>query len=279
MRVLDAALLGREAEALIKEVSTELPSDVLAALEGALAEEESPAGREALRLIIENAAMARELGVPICQDTGLFTVYITLGSDTGIEGDLGGELDSAVTRATMAGSLRASIVCETFEGRINTGDNTPALLEIEYGGGDQTTLGVLAKGGGSENASRLAMLPPGAGAGGIADLVTAVIEEVGARSCPPLILGIGIGGSFDRAPRLAKAALMEPLDSEPAPGTAALARRIVEQVNGLGIGPGAVGGTVTCLGARVRHEPCHIASLPVAVSVGCHALRRKTTTI
>ncbi|MFH1150610.1 MAG: fumarate hydratase [Actinomycetota bacterium] len=279
MRVLDAALLGREAEALVREVSTDLPPDVLAALERSLAEEESPAGREALRLMIENAAMARELGVPLCQDTGLFTVYITLGRDTGIEGDLAGEVDAAVTRATLAGSLRASVVCEAFEGRANTGDNTPALLEIEYGGGEESTLGVLAKGGGSENASRMAMLPPGAGAEGIADLVTRVVEEVGARSCPPLILGVGIGGSFDRAPRLAKAALMEPLDSEPAPGTAALARRIVEHVNGLGIGPGAVGGTVTCLGARVKHEPCHIANLPVAVSVCCHALRRKTTTI
>lgn len=279
MRVLDAALLGREAEALIREVSTDLPGDVLAALERALADEESPAGRDALRLIIENAGAARDLGVPICQDTGLFTVFISLARDTGIEGDLAGEMDAAVARATRAASLRASVAREVFTERANTSDNTPALVEMEYGGGDETTLAVLAKGGGSENASRLGMLPPGAGAAGIVDFVTGVVDEVGARSCPPLILGIGIGGSFDRAPRLANAALLEPLDSEPAPGTAGLAGEIVRRVNALGIGPGAVGGTVTCLGARVLHEPCHIANLPVAVSVNCHALRRGTTTI
>jgi fumarate hydratase subunit alpha len=276
MRSLDASIIGEAVESLILEVSTTIPPDVINALEKSKQSEASEQGRDALDLIIENAKVAREAGVPICQDTGTFTVYLTLGRDTCLTGDLHAEVDAAVARATSRGSLRASMVENPLDERENTRDNTPAFIDIELSDGEATTLAVLAKGGGSEMASRSAMLPPGAGWEGARDFAVEVVREVGARSCPPLVLGIGIGGGFDRAPMLAKRALLQPLD-----GPGKLDRRsrraadLVAVVNRLGIGPGAMGGTTTCIGAVIAEEPCHMTGLPVALSVNCHALRRK----
>ncbi len=280
MRAIDASEIGEAVESLCLEVSTTLGKDVISALESFREEERSERGRSVLGLIIENARVASREGVPLCQDTGIFTVYITLGADTCLSGDVQAEADAAVARATRRGALRASIVSSPLDERRNTGDNTPALVDVELSRGDGTTVGVLAKGGGSEMASRTAMLPPGAGWDGVRDFVMGVVSEVGAKSCPPLVLGVGIGGGFDRAPVLAKKALLEPLDVVSPDGpTADREAELIEAVNGLGIGPGAVGGTTTCIGARIVEAPCHIANLPVALSVNCHALRRKVIQI
>jgi fumarate hydratase subunit alpha len=276
MRTLDASSIGQAVEALCLEISTDLPADVIAALESFKGAERSERARKVLDLVIQNAAVAHEAGVPMCQDTGAFSIYLALGRDTHVEGDLEAEASAAVARATRRGSLRASIVEHPLDERANTRDNTPAFVEVEVTPADRTTLGVLAKGGGSEMASRATMLAPGAGWEGALEFALSVVSELGARSCPPLVLGLGVGGSFDRAPAMAKKALMIPLD-EPSRDRRAAAREaeLVAAVNRLGIGPGAVGGTTTCIGAKLLEAPCHMASLPVALSVNCHALRRK----
>lgn len=280
MRVLEASRLGELVESLCLEVSTNLPEDVISALSLFRERERSEAGRAVIDSIIENAKVARILGVPLCQDTGCFTVFITLGNDTAIEGDIASELSAAVARASRRGALRPSLVADPLDERNNTGDNTPPLVDIETGRGEKTTVAVMARGGGSEMASRLSMLPPGGGFPAVRRFVVDVVAEVGARSCPPLVLGVGVGGSFDGAPLLAKKALLSPLDQKsPDPLTAERERELVEAVNGTGIGPGALGGTVTCIGAKIVQAPCHMANLPVAVSVSCHSLRRKAVPV
>lgn len=280
MRTIDAGVLGARIEELCLEVSTSLPRDVIEALERFRALEESPAGRSVIDLVLENARVASELGVPLCQDTGSFTIYLSLPSGAVVSGDLRAEATRAVARATSRGALRPSMVADPAGDRVNTGDNTPPLLEVELGAPTEGSLGVLAKGGGSEMASRTAMLPPGAGWRGAMEFALETVDLLGARACPPLVVGLGMGGGFDTAASLAKAALMSPLDR--GNQDAALAAReeeLVEAINELGIGPGAVGGTVTCFGARVREAPCHMATFPVAVCLNCHALRRKTVLI
>jgi len=280
MRVIEASKLGEAVESLCLEISTTLPRDVLDALADFRGRERSEQGRSVLDMIIENALVASTEGVPLCQDTGVFTVYIAPGEDTAISGDIQAEASAAVARATERGRLRASVVSSPLDERRNTGDNTPAFVELEAPRGKATTIGVLAKGGGSEMASRSAMLLPGSGWEGVREFVLGVVALVGARSCPPLVLGLGVGGTFDRAAALAKRALMEPLDSPKGDRrTATREEDLVAAVNRLGIGPGALGGTTTCIGARIIEAPCHLASLPVALSVNCHSLRRKVMEI
>jgi len=280
MKVIEVSRLAGKIEDLCVDISTSLPEDVVEALNRFKGIEESPTGRSVIDLILENALVAEDLGVPLCQDTGVFTIYLTVGSGTALEGDLAGEASGAVARATARCSLRPSIVADPLVGRVNTGDNSPPLVEVEAASGEETSLGVLAKGGGSEMASRLVMMPPGAGWPGALEFIVGVVESFGARSCPPLVLGVGIGGSFDMAPKLAKRALMTPLDVETNdPAVRDREAELVESVNRLGIGPGALGGRVTCIGARIIDAPCHMANLPVAVSVNCHSLRRKTIAI
>lgn len=280
MRTIEASSLGRAIEELCLDVSTGLPPDVLSALHSARREEPTDAARSVLDLILENARVAAADGVPLCQDTGIFTIFLSLGRDTCIEGDLQAEASAAVARATARGKLRASVVDPPADERRNTGDNTPAFLDISLSASVETTLGVMAKGGGSEMASRSAMLVPGSGWEGVREFVLETVRETGARSCPPLVLGLGIGGTFDTVTALAKGALFRRLD-EPAGDerTAGREREVAESVNRLGIGPGALGGRTTCLGVRIASEPCHMASLPVALSVCCHSLRRKVMSI
>ena len=278
MRVIEGSLLGAEIERLCCEVSSNLPPDVVAALERSMEVERNGKARDVLKLILENARMAADLDLPICQDTGTFSIYVTLAPGDVIRGDLQKEAARAVARATVKQGLRASMVADPVEGRVNTGDNTPPFVEVVQG--EDSSLGVMAKGGGSEMASRMTMLVPGAGWQGALEFITGAIREVGACACPPLILGVGMGGSFDRVAAIAKKALLIPLDR--ANPDARIARReeeLIQSVNRLGIGPGAHGGNVTCIGARIVEAPCHMATFPVAVSVNCHALRRKTVSI
>ncbi len=291
MRVIDASKIGEAIESLCLDISTTLGDDVKSALEFFRSGERSELGRRVIDLIIENARVALEKGVPLCQDTGVFSVYVTVGAETLIKGDIEAIAASAVARATKRGALRSSIVNNPLDERDNTKDNTPAIVDVTISNDEKSTVGVLAKGGGCENASRIAMLSPGAGWKGVREFVLETISEVGAGSCPPLALGLGIGGSFDRAPALAKRALLLPLNSSstsqsgqreklsPAEGVAMREAELVEAVNCLGIGPGALGGTTTCIGARILSAPCHMACLPVALSVNCHSLRRKVIEI
>lgn len=280
MRAIEAAEIGRLVESLCLRVSCELPRDVEKALVDALPQEHSPEGREALEILLKNAKVAREEGLPVCQDTGVFCVFLSLAPGDWIDGDLRAQVDAGVARATTDGHLRSSVVSDPAGRRVNTGDNTPALISIEQACGGGSRLSVLSRGGGSENASRVVMLQPGEGWAGVVAFIAGVAGEVAARSCPPLILGVGVGGSFDRAPVLAKKALLVPLDERNRdPEAEAAEKEILQAANATGVGPGALGGTVTCVGVRILKEPCHVANLPVAVSVSCHALRRATITL
>lgn len=280
MKSLDAAAFGSLVEQLCLEVSHTLPLDVSKALEDARGKEKSPLGREVIEMILENASEAERLGVPLCQDTGSFAIYLGVGDDVCVTNEILPKAGEAVSRATERGHLRASIVSPPVEGRVNTKNNNPPALYVELLPGEKSFLAVLAKGGGSEMSSRATMLPPGAGWIGIRKFAVGVVDELGPYSCPPLVVGIGIGGGFDRAPFLAKKALLLPLD-EPNPDgeLSKQERKITEEINTLGIGPAAFGGTITCLGTKIMQAPCHMATLPIAVCLSCHSLRRKIVEI
>jgi fumarate hydratase subunit alpha len=267
-----AALVCR----LYQEANFDLPPEVMAAYEAAAKRERSPLGREVLHSLMENARIAAADRVPLCQDTGVAVVFVRAGQEVVITGgDLAQAVDEGIARAVDEGYLRASMVSAPCFERKNTGDNTPAVLHVQVVAGDSLEVTVLPKGAGSENVGRLGMLRPAAGAGGVADFVVETVERGGARACPPLFLGVGVGGTMDKAALLAKEALLRPAGEASAlPRLAELEAEILERVNGLGIGPGGYGGTVTCLGVAIEDHPCHIASLPVAVNIQCHSARK-----
>ncbi|MCI8469243.1 MAG: fumarate hydratase [Eggerthellaceae bacterium] len=265
----------------VRACAVELRPDVLAAVEAAVASEE-PGGRAAgvLGSVIENAAVAAEAGVPLCQDTGTVWVCLEVGRELMVPGDVLDGVDEAVGRAYRDGRLRMSVLADALSARVNTGDNTPAFCELRLVPGHGATLHVMLKGGGSDNASRVVMLPPGAGRAGIVDAVVSCVREKAANACPPLVVGVGVGATFDKVAGLAKHALLRPV-GEPAPdaGAAALEADLLAAVNALGIGPGALGGRTTALSVAVETAPCHIAALPVAVNMGCVALRSRSTVL
>jgi len=258
------------------EAASKLPDDVLAALNKALEAEESPRGREILRQCIENAKLAAGENDPICQDTGVAVYFVELGSEVTISG---GTLAQAVNEGTMngyrEGYLRKSMVADPLFDRKNTGDNTPAVIHLEMVPGGALTITLLPKGGGCENMSALSMLKPADGAAGILDFVADVVIKSGGKPCPPVIVGVGIGGTADKAMLLAKKALLRPVGKSNADGRyAELEHAILEKINASGIGPQGLGGTVTALAVHIEEYPCHLASLPVAVNLNCHAARR-----
>lgn len=263
---------------LYQQANFSLPDDVLSRLRQALEEEESPIGRNVLETLIRNAEIAARERVPLCQDTGIAVVFVAAGQDAHlVGGTLREAVDAGVRQAVAEGYLRASVVTDPVSGRVNSGDNTPAMVHVELVAGDGIQVTVLPKGAGSENKSRVAMLNPHDGAAGIADFAVETVERAGAAACPPLFLGIGVGGTMDHAALLSKKALLRPAGSpSPEAPLAELETDISARVNALGIGPGGLGGTVTCLGAAIEAAPCHIASLPVAVSIQCNSARRAT---
>ena len=255
--------------------NTHLGQDVLVAFERAIDQEVSPTGKDILAKLIENARIAQEEGIPICQDTGFAVVFVELGQEVHlVGGDLKGAINEGVRQGYQEGYLRKSI-CHPFT-RKNTGDNTPAVIHIDIVPGDRVRLIVAPKGGGSENMSRVTMLTPAVGIEGVKDFVVQRIKESGANPCPPTIVGVGVGGTFEMAAMLAKKALLRPLSSRnPDPELASLEEELLEEINGLGIGPQGLGGRITALAVHVNMMPCHIASLPVAVNIQCHAARHK----
>lgn len=266
---------------LFQKANYELTEDVIKALRQARQQEESPAGQEALDKIMENAGIAAEDGVPLCQDCGVAVVFLEIGQDIHITGgDLYQAVNEGVRRAYDRGYLRKSMVANPFSDRINTRDNTPAVVHVELTPGDRLRIIALPKGAGSENMTRLGMLTPSAGRPGIIDFVVEAMEAAWANPCPPAIIGVGIGGTADKTMILAKQALLRKV-GEPSPNdeTASLEKDILEKVNNLGIGPLGYGGTITALAVHVETFPAHIGSMPVAVCFQCHSARHREITL
>lgn len=256
--------------------NTELGQDVIAALQRARSMEESPIGLDILDRLLENAKIAQREKIPICQDTGMAVVFIEIGQNMRITGgSLAEAVNEGVRRGYQDGFLRQSI-CDPIT-RQNTGDNTPAVIHLELVEGDRLTISLVAKGFGSENMSRVTMLPPAAGINGVRDVVVKRVAEAGPNPCPPTIVGVGIGGSLEKAALLAKKALLRPLMTpNPNPELDRLETSWLKRINCLGIGPQGLGGRVTSLGVHINAAPTHIASIPVAVNLQCHASRHKT---
>ncbi len=274
MRTVFAQQITEAVARLCVEANLYLPEDVRVALEKAHAREPWPLARETLHQLRRNLTAARQAQLPICQDTGMACVFVELGTDVHIDGDFEKAIHAGVRRGYGEGYLRKSIVADPLR-RENTGDNTPAAITVHLQPGEGCRITVVPKGFGSENMSRLAMLKPSDGVEGVREFVLETVRLAGPNPCPPMVLGIGVGGSFDKVAALAKEALLRPLDvPNPDPYYAALEAELLQQINGLGIGPQGFGGQTTCLGVAVKTMPTHVAGLPVAVNVSCHATRR-----
>ncbi|GAB4506529.1 MAG: fumarate hydratase [Anaerolineales bacterium] len=277
MREIHYNTIVEAVERLCMESNYFLGDDVLQSVQKALEREESPTGREILQEILENARIAREDEMPLCQDCGYTVVFADIGQDVHI---VGGDFNEAITEGTrrgyIKGYLRKSVVAHPYSSRINTKDNTPPVIHVRIVPGDKLRLTVAPKGGGSENMSALGMLKPADGREGIIKFVVETVRKAGANPCPPIIVGVGIGGTAEQAMLLAKRSLLREV-GQPSedPEDAALEADILTRVNKLGIGPQGLGGRITALAVHVLSQPCHIASLPVAVNIQCHSARHK----
>ncbi len=277
MREIDAKEITQTVSRLFQEACHYLPEDVLNALKQARQAEESPIGREVLDNILKNADIAAREQIPLCQDTGDAVVFLELGQDAHIVGgDLYSAINEGVRHGYTRGYLRKSMVSRPFSARINTKDNTPAIIYTDIVPGDSLRIVAKPKGGGAENVFRQTMLSPAQGRQGVLDFVVNAVDEAGSNACPPVIVGVGIGGTVEKTIMLGKRALLRKV-GEPSPDTetAELEREILERVNKLGIGPMGYGGRITALAVHIEVFPTHIASLPVAVNLECHSCRHK----
>lgn len=278
MRVIQAEQITSAIAGMCIGANCSLNSDVRRALEHARSTEASPVGRDMLAQILKNADIAAEKQTPICQDTGMAVFRIRVGQEVRLEGGLLEDaVNEGVRKGYTEGYLRKSVVADPLRRR-NTGDNTPAVIYTELVGGNKITIDYAPKGFGSENMSALAMLKPAQGIDGVVDFVIRTVDAAGSNPCPPMVVGVGIGGTMDKAAQLAKFALMRPVD-EPNrdPFYAELERTLLQRINCLGTGPQGLGGTTTALGVNVEAFPTHIAGLPVAVNISCHATRHQRT--
>ncbi len=279
MREISAEVIRDRIAELAVEANCLLPGDVKRRIEEARANEPWPTACGILDKIIENYGIAGRELVPICQDTGVCCVFLKIGQDVHITGDLREAVDEGVRRGYTQGYLRKSVVADPLR-RVNTGDNTPAMLYTEIVPGDKLELTVAPKGFGSENMSRLAMLKPSDGVEGVKAFILKTVEEAGPNPCPPIVVGVGIGGTFDKAAYLAKKALMRPVDERnPDEFYAALENELLDKINALGVGPQGFGGKTTALAVNIEQYPTHIAGLPVAVNINCHVTRHKTVVL
>ena len=276
MRELNASLITEAIARLCVEANRNLPQDVACALRQAAQDEPFAPARDILDLLVRNEAIARQTQMPICQDTGMAIVFADVGQDVHIVGDFEAAIHEGVRRGYVDGLLRKSVVGDPLR-RVNTKDNTPAIIHTRLVPGDRITLTVAPKGFGSENMSRLAMLTPAAGVEGVKQFVLETVKLAGANPCPPMVLGVGVGGDFEQVAELAKRALMIPLEERnPDPFYAALEQELLAAVNETGVGPQGFGGKTTCLGLHILQKSTHIAGLPVAVNVSCHVTRHAT---
>ena len=279
MRNIDSKVIEDTVARLCIEANLRLPPDVINAIESAEKAEPWDGAKRILSLLGDNVRIASEKTLPVCQDTGMACVFVELGQNVHIEGDFEQAVNNGVRRGYGEGYLRKSVVCDPLR-RVNTGDNTPALVTVKLTRGDKMRITVMPKGFGSENMSALKMLKPADGVEGVKNFVLETVEKAGANPCPPIIVGVGIGGSFDKAAYLAKHALLRPVD-EPNPDEyyAALERELLDKINALGIGPQGFGGKTTALAVLIEAMPTHVAGLPVAVNISCHATRRASASL
>jgi fumarate hydratase subunit alpha len=277
MREIKANKITEAITQMCQDANFQLGDDVVAALKDAEIREESPLGKEALRQMLENAKIAREENLPLCQDCGTAVLFIELGQDVHvIGGDFNRAIEDGVRQGYTAGYLRKSMVRQPYTARINTKDNSPPVIHTTIVPGDQLKIILMCKGGGAENMSRLGMLTPSAGRQGVVDFVVKTVDEAGGKACPPLIVGVGVGGTTDTVTMLAKKALIRPVGQPSSDAeNAELERDLLGRINKLGVGPGGLGGTITALAVHVETMPSHIASMPVAVNLQCHSARHK----
>ena len=279
MRTITARQISDTVAELCIRANKELPEDIIRAMRAAREKEPWPLAQSTLDVLRENIRAAAERDLPVCQDTGLACVFVRLGQDVHIEGDFNDAVNEGVRRGYAEGYLRKSVVCDPLR-RVNTGDNSPAAIRVELVPGDELKLMVVPKGFGSENMSRLAMLKPADGLEGVKRFVVETVKAAGSSPCPPIVVGVGIGGTFDKAAALAKHALLRPIDQPHAdPYYAALEKELLEQINALGTGPQGFGGRTTALGLNIETMPTHVAGLPVAVNISCHVTRRASAVL
>ncbi|MBE6644369.1 MAG: fumarate hydratase [Ruminococcaceae bacterium] len=276
MRELNAARITDAVRRLCISANCHLTDDVKSCIRGCRNNEEWQSAREILDRIIENFEIADENDVPVCQDTGVACVFLKLGQDLHINGDLYEAVNEGVRQGYSEGYLRKSVVRDPLD-RVNTGDNTPAMIYCDIVSGEKLEITVAPKGFGSENMSRIAMLRPSDGVEGVKKFVINTVEEAGPNPCPPIVVGVGIGGTFDKAAYLAKRALLRPLGEHNGnPYYEDLEKELLEEINKLGIGPQGFGGKTTALAVNIETMPTHIAGMPVAVNINCHVTRHKT---
>lgn len=280
MGVINVETIQKEVARLCMEANYYLGDDVMRALQAAVETETSSLGKDILLQLLENARIARQEQVPMCQDCGMAVVFVELGQDVRIEGgNLTEAINAGVREGYRRGYLRASVVADPFQRR-NTGDNTPAVIHYDLVPGNQLKITVAPKGFGSENMSGLRMLKPADGLEGVKRFVIEVVEKAGGNPCPPIIVGVGIGGTMEKAALLAKKALLRPVDSSSEkPLVRELEEELLARINALGIGPQGFGGKTTALGVNVEVFPTHIAGLPVAVNISCHATRHRSAVL
>lgn len=278
MKLVTPEMIARVLKQEIPQLAYVLPADVAQGLKQARRHETSVRAAQALDLLLENAQVAQEQSVPLCQDTGTCWVCLEVGSNIMVPGNVFSRVNNAVASAYVSGKLRKSVVKDALFNRENTQDNTPAFTDIHFVDEPNVCrLHVMLKGGGSDNASRVVMLAPGAGRAGIVEEVVKCVHEKAANACPPLVVGVGVGGTFDKVAHLAKQALMRPFDA-PAESTehAAFEQELLSAINATGVGAAGFGGATTALAVHVETAPCHIAALPLAINMGCSAMRRAT---
>jgi fumarate hydratase subunit alpha len=274
MKEIDTELITNEVARLCIEAATYIECDVLNVLKKAK-DQETGLSKSILEQIIENDTLATEENVPMCQDTGIMICFVEIGNDVHLNGDLYEAINKGVAKGYTQGYLRKSVVKSPLN-RINTKDNTPAIVHIKYVLGDQLKITVCPKGAGSENMSKVKMLVPADGIDGIKKFVLDTIVEAGGRACPPLVVGVGIGGDLETCALLAKQSLLRPINDESSdPDALKLEKELFELINKTNVGPMGLGGKTTALAVKVNLYPCHIASLPVAVNIQCHASRHK----
>ncbi|MBP3672299.1 MAG: fumarate hydratase [Oscillospiraceae bacterium] len=276
MRELSAEKITQAVERLCIDANCHLPGDMKERIRSCYEGENWPCAKEILEQIIQNYEIADRENQPVCQDTGMACVFLKIGQDVHINGDVNEAVNEGVRRGYAEGYLRKSVVRDPLD-RVNTGDNTPAIIYYELVPGDRVEITVAPKGFGSENMSRIKMLRPSDGLQGVKDFVLDTVAQAGPNPCPPIVVGVGIGGTFDKAAFLAKKALLRPVDvSSSDPFYAQLEQELLERINALGIGPQGLGGKTTALAVNIEHFPTHIAGLPVAVNINCHVTRHKT---
>ncbi len=286
-RTITYQQIAATVERLCIESCYELPGDVLDALRQAAVVESNPRAKHILEQLLENARIATEKRIPLCQDTGLAVVFVSQGANVMVsppaedpEATLFDAINAGVAAGYEKGLLRKSVVAEPLNERKNTGTNTPAIIHHEIVGGDKLLIGVMTKGGGCENKSQFKMFNPTESKDAVCEWVVDVVRQAGANACPPFVVGVGIGGNFEQSCLLSKKALLrEMTDSNPDEFYAELESQLLSQINALNLGPQGLGGNTTALAVKVETAPCHIASLPVAVNIECHAHRHKSAVL